>query len=96
MFDKSVQSFRVDAELRSAVPQLYAGLSAEANIVVAEKERALVIPRALLGNGDSVWVQTGKKAERRAVKTGLRNYQWVEILEGLNPDDALLRQTPSL
>lgn len=85
--DPRSQSFRVEGRFVRRPPTLYPNLTAEANIVLRSRPDALVIPRAYLLGGDSVLLTTG---ERRAVRTGLQDLRFVEILEGLREDEQLL------
>lgn len=77
--DPKSQSFEVIATFIQSPPQLYLGLTGEANIVVSEKEQTLVIPRNYLIDNKYVETDQGKTE----VKTGLKNLSHVEILSGL-------------
>ncbi|MGB3153099.1 MAG: efflux RND transporter periplasmic adaptor subunit [Chitinophagaceae bacterium] len=88
MNDRS-KSFTLDAGFVTQPPVLYPNLTCEANIVIAEKEKALTIPRACLLEGDYVLLAT---KEKRKVTTGLKDYQKVEILSGLKVTDIILKQ----
>ena len=83
------KSFTVEAGLVKQPPALFPNLTCEANIVIAEKEKALTIPRACLLEGDYVLLAT---KEKRKVTTGLKDYQKVEILSGLKVTDIILKQ----
>ncbi|HRD52851.1 MAG TPA: secretion protein HlyD, partial [Flavobacteriales bacterium] len=71
-----------------APPVLYPNLTAEANIVLARKERALTIPAAYLV-GDR-YVLVGKD-EKREIDIGLRDLQRVEVLSGLDSTTVIVR-----
>ena len=86
MMNTSSRTFQVDAAFVRQPPVLYPFVSFEANIVLQTKARALLIPRRLLVNDSTVRKANGQLAR---VKTGLRDYQLVEILTGLTPDDEL-------
>ena len=60
----------------------------EANIVINTKEKALTIPRNYL-IGDSIVLIN--KDEHRKVSIGLRDYQKVEILDGLVATDVIYK-----
>lgn len=87
---KSDQTFRVDAVFDSQHNNIWAGMSVEANIIIKEIESAFVLPASLLMN-DSVWVANGSNKEKRAVKTGARNFEWVEILDGISENDEIVK-----
>jgi multidrug efflux pump subunit AcrA (membrane-fusion protein) len=82
------RSFTVEAAFISAPPVLYPNLTCEANIIIHEKEQALTIPRSYM-IGDSLVLL--KSRELRKVRTGLRDFQQAEILEGLHKDDVILK-----
>lgn len=86
--DEQSQSFRVEAVFSEAPPRLYPFLSAEANIVVASKDDVLLVPRSALHNGDRVVLKGGDTAQ---VAIGLKSLEYVEILDGINESDALIK-----
>ncbi len=81
------RTFTVEAEFTDKPPTLYPNLSLEANIVVNSKKDALLIPRKFLVDDSYVIRQDGKKIK---VKTGLKDYQKVEILGGIGKNDVLI------
>lgn len=80
------RSFAIEAGFISKPPILYPNLTAEANIVIQTKEKALTIPRDFVTDDD--YVITNDK-QRRKVVTGLKDYQKVEILSGLTATDII-------
>ena len=82
------KTFLVESEFVEAPKLLYPNISFEANIVLQTKENALLIPRICVihdslvvkGNGDTV-----------KVKTGLKDYQKIEIISGLTAEDELIK-----
>ncbi|MCE3296703.1 MAG: transporter [Crocinitomicaceae bacterium] len=80
------RTFTVEAAFTQKPPQLYPNLSLEANIVVSSKKGALLIPRKFLVDDTYVIRRDGKKIK---VKTGLKDYQKVEILSGISKNDVL-------
>lgn len=91
IMDTQTKSFTVEAKFSKAPPQLYPNLSLEANIITAVKENTLVIPRSYL-IADSLVVNENEDTLR--VKTGIKNYQFAEILEGIDSSTNLIK--PSL
>ncbi|MBD2721080.1 efflux RND transporter periplasmic adaptor subunit [Hymenobacter armeniacus] len=91
MMNTGSRTFEVDAAFVRQPPVLYPFVSFEANIVLQTKPRALLIPRRLLLNDSTVLKSNGQPAR---VKTGLRDYQQVEILAGLSPSDELIDPAP--
>lgn len=91
LMNEQSRSFTVNARFISKPAILYPNLSAEANIVINTKERALTIPRNYL-IGDSVVLVN--KDEKRRVTIGLRDYQKVEILSGLSASEVIYKPNP--
>lgn len=81
------RTFRVEADFTQKPPILYPNLSAEANIVIQSKEKALTIPRRYLV-GDSLVVLANK--ETRKVEIGLKDYLKAEVLSGLEANETIL------
>jgi len=78
------QTFRVDAVFSDNDSQPFIHTSVEANIIIREKQNALVVPAQVLLNGDSVKVKQGGHVKTIAVKTGIHTLNEVEILGGLD------------
>ncbi len=80
--DQRNQTFLVEAIFEEQPKVLYPGLSGEANIIAAQKDSALVIPKSYLINGNRVKVKNGMVK----VKTGLESIDSVEVVSGLTPE----------
>lgn len=87
LMNERTKTFVVEAEFIDMPPVLYPNLTVEANIVLQTKEKALTIPRSYLINDSFVLDKDEKKIY---VKTGLKDYNKVEILEGINEKDELV------
>lgn len=86
------QSFRVDAELdKEQVLESFSGLTAEANIIIQSKAKALVVPKAFLLEKDSLWVEKDGEKKKIAIKKGIENFEWVEITQGLENNTKVLK-----
>jgi HlyD family secretion protein len=92
MLTKQDQSFRVDARFAEPLPARFAGVSVEANIIIARKDRALVIPKALLLTGDSVEVQSASGLQRIKIRKGAETFEYVEVLGGLDEKSELVKK----
>lgn len=88
LMDMQSKSFKVEAKFTKAPPQLYPNLTLEANIITEVKNQTLVIPRAYL-IADSLVVNENEDTLK--VKVGIRNYQFAEILEGIESSTVLLK-----
>ena len=85
--DERSQTFKVEALFLDPPEQLYPGLAGEGNVIVGDKEKALTIPRSYLINGNRVRTEEGMKQ----VSVGLGNLEYVEILEGISEETAILK-----
>jgi len=92
--DRVQRSYRVRIRLADApaIDQgpLRSGMTLDANIVVARRENALLLPnRAILGN--AAWVLTSDgRLRKRALQKGASGAERTEILSGLVDDDAVV------
>ncbi len=89
--NRADQSFRVDAELIEKYSYPFVGLTVEANIIVSQKTKALVIPKNYLIGSDSVRIIENGEKRTILIKKGIENYDWVEVLEGLKETDELVK-----
>jgi multidrug efflux pump subunit AcrA (membrane-fusion protein) len=85
----NVTSFKVEVTVLDGIDQLWARMSADADIVSEVHENALVIPEAtLLYKGNDVFVEvvghaSGPHTTERPVHTGISNHNRVEVVDGL-------------
>ena len=91
-FDVQAQSFICKVTLNEPLAQSLFGTQLEANILVAEKKNALLIPRNYMGFGNKVNVKG--KEENVILKTGIISTDYVEVLDGLSEADVLLPLKP--
>jgi len=82
------KSFKVDAILTTQPENLFPNLSAQANIIIEIKEKAMTIPRTYLIDNEYIYLSN---KEKRKVKVGLIDYEKVEILSGINISDELVK-----
>lgn len=82
---KAIASISPPADIR-----IYAGSTVEANIVYRERKHVLVLPRFYVLN-DTVLVKSGLSAEKRKIKTGASDVEFIEILSGLTESEEVLR-----
>ncbi len=80
------KTFTIEALFTQNPPVLYPNLSLEANIIIQKKENAITIPRKYFINDQYVLLKNEKK---KYVKTGLKDYQKIEITSGLNEKDVI-------
>lgn len=74
--------------------RLLPGTSADVEVVLEVRPDVLRVPTPALLEGGRVLVvkEDGKtrKLEERKVRTGLRNWDWTEVLDGLSPGDLVV------
>ena len=81
--DPVARSFRV--RIRLADPaQLRVGMTMDANLIVTERQGALLVLSSALQNGN-LWVLADGRLHRQAVRTGVAGAVRTEILDGLAP-----------
>lgn len=90
MLNKQEQTFRVDAEFAEKLPDVFAGLNVEANILTLQKDKALTIPRMALVGKDSVRVLQNGKPQYVRIQKGAENFEWVEVTQGLDSNSQVL------
>jgi multidrug resistance efflux pump len=91
MMNERSKTFTLEAMFTKGPEKVYPNLTVEANIIIIAKEKALLIPRNCLLDGDYVIMESG---EKRKVETGLMDYQKAEILKGLRETDAIVKPLP--
>ena len=88
LMNERTRTFTVEAAFTQQPPALYPNLSAEANIIIQTKENALTIPRTCLLDDSTVVLSDGDK---RKVATGLKDYEKVEIVQGLDASETIIK-----
>jgi multidrug efflux pump subunit AcrA (membrane-fusion protein) len=82
------RSFLIEAEFIEQPEILYPNLNFQANIIINSKENVVLIPREYLVNDTTV---LNKLGESLRVRTGLKDFRSVEILDGLSIKDEILK-----
>jgi RND family efflux transporter MFP subunit len=88
LMNERSKTFMVEAEFVKKPEQLFANISFEASIVLETKEKVLLIPRIYLLNDSTVIKANG---EKQTIKTGMKDYNKVEVVSGLTVSDELLK-----
>jgi multidrug efflux pump subunit AcrA (membrane-fusion protein) len=89
-FDAQSQSFKIEAIFIDEPLKVFAGTQVVANIVIATRKNALVIPKSYVNGNDEVTLK--KKREVRKVKCGIEDTEMVEIVDGITENDVILKQ----
>lgn len=87
LMNERSRTFEVEATFVKVPEIVYPNLTLEANIILQSKDNAMTIPRKYLVDDTYVMMSESK---RKLVKVGLKDYQKVEILQGLNKDDKIM------
>ena len=82
------RTFMVEAHFINPPKKLFPNLSAEANIIIQVKKNIITVPNNYVIDGKYVLVQDNKKRE---IKTGLKDYQKVEVLKGLKVNEVIYK-----
>ncbi len=77
--DDRNQTFKIEAVFNKAPNILYPGLSGEANIIIAEKDNVLTIPKTYLIDNNKVKTDEGIIT----IETGLQNLELIEVRSGI-------------
>ncbi len=85
--DERSQTFTVEAVFKDPPKTLYPGLAGEGNVIVAEKENVLTIPKTYVIEGNKVRTVNGVVE----VSLGLQNLAMVEVLGGIDEHTELLK-----
>jgi len=85
--DDATQTFSVEGVFIESPTKLFSGLAGEANILTERRNNALVIPSSYLLDGTKVLTQNGPSK----VKIGVKNFEYVEILDGIDKTTVLLK-----
>ena len=87
LMDIKSRSFLIEAEFEEQPEILYPNLNFQANIIINTKTDALLIPREYLVNDSMVILKNGDSTK---VKTGLKDFKKIEILEGLTSTSEII------
>jgi HlyD family secretion protein len=86
------RTLEVEVEMRPdpTAPQPKPGTSADVEIILAKRDSVLRVPSNAVIEGKRVLVIENGQAVSRDVKTGLKNWDWTEILDGLSEGKAVI------
>lgn len=87
IMNEQSKSFLVEAEFVQQPTLLYPNVTLEANILLQTKKKALLVPRKYVLHDSLVIKSSG---DTIAIKTGLKDYQKIEVLGGINENDELI------
>lgn len=88
IMNERTRTFTIEAIFVKKPKVLYPNLTVETNIIIQTKGKTITIPRSYLVKDSFVLLDN---EEKRAVKIGLKDYNKVEILEGLTTSDNIIK-----
>jgi RND family efflux transporter MFP subunit len=91
--DVTSRSLTIEADVDNSPGRLRSGLFAEAEILVDPSQHALAVPvRSLVtfGGVERVWAVKDNQSSPRPLRTGRRDGDFVEVLDGLKDGDLIL------
>lgn len=91
-FDITNQAYTVEAIFDTADNTIINGTLLQANIIVATKEKSVLIPRGCLTADGKVLLKNDNKTDTVTIKTGFVSNEWVEVLAGLKTTDKIVKQ----
>ena len=86
-FDVAEQSFIIEARFVTPPDRLFASTQLQANIIIANKQQALLLPAACLTGQNTVLLANNTTT---SIVTGIVTNEWVEVLDGLGPEQHVL------
>ena len=97
--DIEEQNRTVDIEVDLQDPEftktLLPGTSADVEVILSVREDVLRIPRPTLLEGNKVWVVENRRLTERKIQVGLKNWDYVEVLKGINAGESVVTSLDS-
>lgn len=94
VLDLEEQNRTLEIEVDFGKPVLAAGIlpgtSADVEVILSRRENVLRIPSSAIAEGKAIMVLNGGRLVERQIKTGLSNWRYSEVLEGLKPGDLVV------
>ncbi|MCU4157530.1 efflux RND transporter periplasmic adaptor subunit [Carboxylicivirga sp. A043] len=91
--DTEARTFKGRMKVNNRDELLKPGMFVKAEIVVDQRDSALVIPKDVVlteGNRKVVFIAKNSAAQKRYIRTGIETLTEVEVLEGIKPDERLI------
>lgn len=84
LMNEANQTFRIDVELKHNLNLPFIHNTADGNILIQKKEKALVLPANAILEGDSVYIERNNQEQKIKIKLGIRDIDFVEVLSGID------------
>ncbi len=88
-----VKMYSVIVNVTKAIPGLKPGMTVEVSILIARKDAVVRIPVSALaieGGRTFCYVKANDGAKKRAIRTGIRDDRFIEIIDGIKEDDEIV------
>ena len=86
------QSIKVEAVFKSTMPPIVSNASAEANIIIQEKQKALALPKTAIISADSVLIKTENGSKKIKIKKGIESPDFVEVVSGIDANTVVIEK----
>lgn len=90
-FDEQSQAYTVEARFDTIPAGLLNGTLLQSNIIVAHKDKALLVPASCVSPDGRALVRHGRQTDTVQLKTGIVSTDYVEVLSGISADDKLIK-----
>ena len=88
--NKNDQTFCIEAKFNQHPPYSFVHSPVEANIIVEEKQDALVLPKEVFAEKDSIWIKEKSSERKIPVRTGITSFEYIEVVSGVDENTAVL------
>jgi HlyD family secretion protein len=90
------RTLNVKVRMLEGLDRLRAGMSADVTIIAEEKNNVLVVPTESLERQRYAYVIENGHAVRREVETGIGNWEYFEIMDGLQEGEELITSVAAI
>ncbi len=89
--EKQARTVEIEAEIADPTDgNLLPGYSADVEIVLAVRENVLRVPTQAIVDRSRVFILTERRLEERTIETGIRSWEYAEVLSGLESGDKVV------
>jgi HlyD family secretion protein len=93
--EKQARTVEIEAEIirrpdDSSSSDLLPGYSADVEVILAVRENVLRIPTQVILDGNRVFVFEGGALQERSIETGISNWEYTEVVDGLTDGEFIV------
>ncbi|MFL0809524.1 MAG: efflux RND transporter periplasmic adaptor subunit [Agarilytica sp.] len=89
-FAKQARTVEIEVSFDPQNQLLLAGYSADVEVILASKKDVLRIPTEAIMEGQKVWVLHQEKVIEKEISTGIGNWKYTEVVDGLNLGERII------